>query len=93
MDDLKVLPGKPTPLGANLADGGVNFAVYSKNATSVSIEFFRTPDDTEPCSRIDFDPVLNRTGDIWHCFVPDAKAGDLYLYRVDGPFDVSRGLR
>ena len=93
MENLDKLPGSYSPLGATLTESGVNFAVFSRNATAVSLEFFSDENSVEPCAKIDFDPVENRTGDVWHCFVPNMKAGALYLYRVDGPFEPEKGLR
>ena len=93
METLKALPGRPAPFGATLKEGGVNFAVFSRGATKVVLEFYKEVDDICPCARVEFDPDVNRTGDVWHAFIPDVKAGALYLYRVDGPFDPANGDR
>lgn len=87
------LPGKPFPLGTSLTEGGVNFAVFSRNGTSVIINLYDNPDATDPYAYVELDPEKNRTGDIWHVFVPGLKAGALYLYQVDGPFEPSQGHR
>ena len=87
------LPGKPIPLGANPHERGTQFAVFSRNATAVTLLFYDVPEAGKPYREIVLDPNLNRTGNIWHVFVPDVKPGALYLYRVDGPFDPLRGHR
>ena len=87
------LPGNPYPLGAHIRDGGVNFAAFSRNGTRVILELYANEGDNDPYAALDLDPVRNRTGDIWHVFVPDLKPGALYLYRVDGPFEPHEGHR
>src|SRR5574344_2028413 len=93
MEQVKTLPGKPLPLGAELSADGVNFSVFSRNGTRVILDIFSSSDDSEPYTSIEFDPHLNRTGDIWHVFVPGIKAGALYMYQVDGPFEPAEGHR
>jgi len=93
MDLLRVLPGKPLEDGAQPMSGGVNFSVFSRNATAVYLELFKNEDDAKPFKTIALDPLLNKTGDIWHVFVSGLKAGALYLYRVDGPFSPKEGHR
>ncbi len=93
MDSLTCLPGKPFPFGATLVEGGVNFAVFSRNATKVILEFYSSQEACAPYAQVEFDPENNRTGDVWHAFVPGIRAGSLYLYRVDGPFDPYSGHR
>jgi glycogen operon protein len=93
MDNLRFLPGKPLPQGATVISGGVNFSVFSRNGTGVILELFRLPGDDTPYSSYVFNSKLNRTGDIWHVFVEGLGSGALYLYRVDGPFRPTEGLR
>lgn len=90
---MENLVGKPYPLGATLTQDGVNFAVFSRNGTRVILNIFENEDDNNPKQVIEFDPKINRTGDVWHIFVPGLKAGALYLYQVDGPFEPSQGHR
>jgi hypothetical protein len=86
-EQMRVLPGKPYPLGATLDPRGVNFALYSENASGVELCLIgKTGQET----RI---PVRERTGFVWHCFVPSLKAGQMYGYRVSGPYEPERGLR
>lgn len=93
MNFIKALSGKPRPFGATVLPGGVNFCVFSKNATKITLELYEGEKDTEPASCVEFDPAVNKTGDVWHAFVPDLKAGALYLYRVEGPFEPDMGHR
>ncbi|HPO01719.1 MAG TPA: glycogen debranching protein GlgX [Treponemataceae bacterium] len=93
MQQLRFLPGKPLPLGASVQNGGVNFSVFTRNGAGVFLEFFENPKDASPFESYRFDPRLNRTGDIWHVFVEGLGPEALYLYRVDGPFRPSEGLR
>lgn len=79
-------PGKPLPLGATELAGGVNFAVFSRNATSVSLVFFKKGDRV-PVMEIVFDPAQNRTGDIWHVLIQDVDKSLAYGYRIQGPAD------
>ena len=86
-------PGKPHPLGATLGDGGVQFAVFSRHATSVHLLLFRRPQDACPSVELVLDPRLHRTGDIWHIHVPGLASGQCYLYRAFGPYAPLAGHR
>jgi isoamylase len=85
--------GQSFPLGARLTRPGVNFSVFSKNATEVKLLFFGATDDSQPRHTISLDPGTNRTGHYWHVFVPGVKAGQIYGYRVAGPHLPEQGLR
>src|SRR5215469_12244073 len=85
--------GSSFPLGATLIDGGVNFSVFSKGSTAAQLLFFDSPEAPKPARVIDLDPLSNRTYHYWHVFVPGISAGQLYGYRVSGPFDPTRGFR
>jgi len=93
MDLLKVTIGKPLAEGTSVTSKGVNFSVFSRNATKVFLELFEKEDSSEPYQTIELNPEINKTGDIWHVFVQGLKPGALYLYRVDGPFNPSHGHR
>jgi len=86
-------PGSPYPLGASLEGGGANFSVYSANATGLELLLFDDPCDPAPRRVIAFDSQLNRTHHYWHAYVPDVRAGQIYAYRVDGPWRPEEGLR
>ncbi len=85
--------GRPFPLGATLSAGGVNFSVFSKNATGIELLLFAGPEDPEPARIIQLDPRQNRTYHYWHVFVPGVTAGQIYAYRAKGPFEPRKGLR
>jgi glycogen operon protein len=74
-------PGRAHPVGARVVDGGVNFSVFSENATAVDLLLFERPDDPSPAEVI----PLTRDFHFWHVFVPDLTAGAIYAYRADGP--------
>ena len=85
--------GKALPLGASIKHGGVNFAVFSRNATAVTLVIFESSDADSPWVEIPLDKREHKTGNIWHCFISGLKAGVSYLYRVDGPYFPEKGLR
>ena len=85
--------GVPLPMGTHEFGGGVNFAIFSRHATRVRLEFFDHPTDAKPARAIDLDPVRNRTGDVWHVWLKGIPPGQLYAYRVDGPYQPSEGHR
>jgi glycogen operon protein len=83
----------PLPYGAVLRDGGVQFVVYSRSASSMRVLLYHRVTDREPHRLIEFNPDTDRWGDIWSVFVPELKAGQLYHFQADGPFDPSQGQR
>ena len=85
--------GKAAPLGATVFREGVNFSLFSRDASAVELLLFNREDDAEPSDVISIDPYANRTYHYWHVFVPGIGAGQLYGYRVHGPFDPGGGLR
>jgi len=85
--------GKALPLGASLTQEGVNFAIFSRNATAVKLILFDTPDADSPWVEIPLDKREHKTGNIWHCFIKGLGAGVCYLYRVDGPYVPEKGQR
>jgi glycogen operon protein len=72
---------------------GVNFSVYSRRATAIELVLFDAVDGARPAQVIRLDPVRNRTYHYWHVFVPGLRAGQLYGYRAEGPYEPARGLR
>jgi len=85
--------GRSAPLGAALLPGGVNFSVFSRHATGVELVLFDCEDDPRPARVMPLDPAANRTYHYWHLFVPGVRPGQLYAYRVQGPFDPASGMR
>jgi len=87
---MRVWPGRPYPLGATWDGIGVNFALFSANARGVELCLFREEGDTEEAARIQ---LTERTDQVWHCYLPDARPGQYYGYRVHGPYEPHAGLR
>ncbi|HKO93356.1 MAG TPA: glycogen debranching protein GlgX [Polyangiaceae bacterium] len=85
--------GRTHPLGARVGEGGVNFSLFSRSATRVELLLFDRVDDAQPSRTIEWDAGVHRTYHYWHGLVPGVKAGQLYGYRVHGPWDPARGLR
>lgn len=85
--------GQPYPLGATVQPGGVNFCVFSKNATAIELLLFDSENDSRPTRVIRLDPEHHRTFYYWHVFVAGLGSGQLYGYRVHGPFAPERGRR
>jgi isoamylase len=88
-----VRAGAPLPLGTQERGGGVNFAIFSRNASRVRLALFDHPEDPVPARVIDLDSARNRTGDVWHVWVEGIGPGQLYAYRVDGPYEPGEGHR
>jgi len=84
-----VWPGKPYPLGANWDGEGVNFALFSEHAQKVELCLFDSAGRRE-LHRVN---VREQTDQVWHCYLPEARPGLLYGYRVYGPYDPAKGLR
>jgi isoamylase len=85
--------GTPLPLGATQRGTGVNFALFSRHATRVRLELFDQPQDSTPARSILLDPAHHRTGDVWHVWVEGIQPGQLYGYRVEGPYEPVKGHR
>ncbi|WP_139557644.1 glycogen debranching protein GlgX [Methylotetracoccus oryzae] len=85
--------GSPLPLGPSLQSAGVNFSLFSRNATRVWLLLYETAEAREPCSIVQLDPRRNRTGDIWHIRVEGVGRGLAYAFRVDGPCAPEQGHR
>ena len=90
---LDVFSGQSFPLGASVLPWGVNFCVFSKNCDAVDLLLFDSVDDAEPRHVIPLNPDINRTFYYWHAFVRGIGNGQLYGYRVHGPFIPEKGLR
>ncbi len=90
---IKTEFGMSFPLGATVYPQGVNFAVYSQNCEAVELLLFGDPDDTKPAHAIPLDPEFNRTFNYWHIFIPGVQEGQLYGYRVQGPYVPEQSFR
>jgi isoamylase len=90
----EVQAGNPLPIGGAHQQGtGVNFVLFSRHATGVRLEFYKYAHDSSPSRAIDLDPVRHRTGDVWHVWVRGIPAGQLYNYRIEGPYLPEEGHR
>jgi glycogen operon protein len=87
---MRVLPGEPYPLGATWDGQGVNFALFSENATAVELCLFHREDDAVESDKIS---LRDRTDQVWHCYLPDVRPGHFYGYRVHGPYEPLNGNR
>lgn len=85
--------GSPHPLGPTVMPDGVNFSLFSQNATGVELLLFAGETAKQPLQTIALDPKVHRTFGFWHVFVEGLKAGMHYAYRVDGPGDIHAGHR
>src|SRR3954463_12879228 len=85
--------GRSFPLGATLDRTGTNFSLFAKSSRAAQLLLFDSADAPAPSRVIDLDPRANRTYPYWHTFVPGVAAGQVYAYRISGPFDPERGLR
>ncbi len=87
---IKILDGQPFPLGATWDGAGVNFSLYSQHAEAVMLCLFDGPNQKSEALCI---PMKNRTHHVWHCYVMGVRPGQLYGYRVKGPYDPTSGHR
>ena len=87
---MRVWPGAPSPLGATWDGVGVNFAIFSEHATRVELCLFDSPDEEVESVTI---PLPEHTDMVWHGYLPDVRPGQLYGYRVHGPFAPHMGYR
>ena len=93
LNDISISPGTPLPLGAHPLKDGIQFSIFSRNATAVSLVLFGSDERDTEYLEIALDPLTNKTGDIWHILVEGIPGRLLYGYRVDGPYAPERGFR
>ncbi|HLL76038.1 MAG TPA: glycogen debranching protein GlgX [Pyrinomonadaceae bacterium] len=87
---MQVWPGQPYPQGATWDGAGVNFALFSENATAVELCLFDSSDPARETHRI---RLVEHTDQVWHAYLPEARPGQLYGYRVHGPYEPQAGHR
>jgi isoamylase len=95
---IEIHPGRPHPLGATVireGDGssGVNFSLFSANATAVDLLLFDRYDDAHPRQVVPLDPVRHKTYYYWHAYISGIGDGQIYAYRVQGAYQPEEGLR
>ena len=93
--DVEFFSGFPQrlPFGANVDADGVHFSIFSRHAKRVWLLLFDNPDDDSSQYEIELQPEINRTGDVWHTWIKGVMPGQLYLWRMDGPFIPEKGHR
>jgi isoamylase len=82
--------GSPFPQGATYDGDGTNFALFSEGAEAVDLCLFQNSQNSKESKRV---PLRERTNGVWHIYLPDIKPGQLYGYRVHGPYEPENGLR
>ncbi|MDX1946629.1 MAG: alpha-amylase family glycosyl hydrolase, partial [Pirellulaceae bacterium] len=87
---MRIWRGSPYPLGATFDGAGTNFALFSEHATKVELCLFDDVGATRESAKIE---LPERTYQVWHGYSPDLKPGQLYGYRVHGPYDPAAGQR
>ena len=83
-------PGYPYPLGATWDGRGVNFALFSENATRVELCLFSSVDGGGDSTCV---PLVEQTDMVWHAYLPEIRPGKIYGYRVHGPYEPGAGHR
>ncbi len=87
---MRIWPGHPYPLGATWDGAGVNFALFAEHASKVELCLFASADDQREAHRITLTQYTDR---VWHAYLPDVLPGQLYGYRVHGPYEPANGHR
>ena len=87
---MRVWPGRPYPLGATWDGAGVNFALFSEHGAKVELCLFDSAEAGAESTRI---TMPEQTDQAWHAYLPDAQPGQLYGFRVHGPYDPAKGHR
>ncbi|MFA5028445.1 MAG: glycogen debranching enzyme GlgX, partial [Candidatus Methylomirabilota bacterium] len=90
MPNVRTRPGNPYPLGATWDGSGVNFALFSEHATGVELCLFEGERGSREIARV---PLAEQTDLVWHTYLPEARPGQRYGYRVHGPFEPASGHR
>lgn len=91
--ELNIKPGNSYPLGATVTAQGVNFCVYSQQATGIDLLLYDSADAAYPEHTIHLTPDYHRSFNYWHVFVYGLTAGQVYAYRATGPYLPDRGYR
>src|SRR5829696_3021441 len=87
---MRIWPGRPYPLGATFDGAGVNFSIFSEHATKVELCLFDDREDLKETHRI---VMPEYTDMVWHGYFPDVEPGQLYGFRMHGPYDPGNGQR
>ncbi len=93
MGNLKTMPGSPLPLGAHVTKDGIQFSIFSRHCSSVTLLLFESDKADSAYLEVSLDPDLHRTGDIWHILIEGLPERQIYGYIIDGPYEPQRGHR
>jgi len=93
MSTFEIEPGSAHPLGITTYPDGVNWSLFSQEATEVALLLFDSAAAVEPKQTVRLDPFRNKTFHFWHVFVRGCGPGIFYAFRVDGPADSAAGHR
>lgn len=85
--------GQSFPLGATVYPYGVNFSIFSKHSQKAELLLFDSIEETTPSQKFDLTPEKNRSYHYWHIFIPGIKEGQIYAWRMHGPYQPKEGLR
>ena len=83
-EDFCLQRGHALPFGATVERDGINFSIYTRNATGVALVLF-LPGEEKEIAAFPLDNKINRTGDVWHVFIGGLNPGIKYAYKIDGP--------
>ena len=89
--EYQTTPGSPNPLGSQVVDNHINFALFSQYATEVTLCLFSFKSKL-PFLEIPLDPITNKTGSVWHIAVKDLPERSTYAYRINGPSHSAKGI-
>ncbi|PSW19047.1 glycogen debranching enzyme GlgX [Photobacterium sanctipauli] len=92
-NEVYTWPGEAFPLGASVKQNGVNFSLYSKDATRVTLHLFASADAASPQHSFELNPSIHKRGHYWFIFVGNIGHGQVYGFQVDGPWLPEKGLR
>ena len=87
---MRIWPGESYPVGATWDGEGVNFAIFSENATGIELCLYNNEEDATESAKIQ---MREHTDQVWHCYLPDVRPGQYYGYRVHGPYKPEEGHR
>jgi isoamylase len=90
---IVISPGSPLPLGANFTPEGLQFSIFSRHATGVTLVLFESEKPGSKTVEIRLDSDVNKTGDIWHVMIKGLREGQLYGYKIEGPYEPENGHR
>jgi isoamylase/glycogen operon protein len=92
VDPSSILPGNPYPFGVTSTKTGFNFSIYAKKAKKVSLCLFDEDNPSQLREEIDLDPLINKTGEVWHILIQELPPSTAYAYRITNQKDAANLL-